>query len=353
MNAPRLPSAGGWLGGMAWLYRGLLRLYPAPFQRRFAAEMVQVFDTLSRQEYRARGADGALQLGLLTLADGLHAVVQQWWLRIFSRRPAMETTPSDLSTGVSPLSPFQAGLAALPFAAFGLACIAERLMPSPGIVAPLGLAQVVVRSPYLWFGILCLIGLGVGLVKGFPRWTASYLAWSLLFCWWYSNGTTYGYRWDWKVWLALPLVLLLAALLRRSWHPLRQMLVSLWQDWTLASFALFTFFASSFILFDENHHPLLLLFIGVSALAAAVGAGAYFRLRASIPRVLALAAGLLLLAVLSTWSYATWDYRAYYNLPAGGSQIELVSVYFALGLGVLMLANGLLVRWRSRRAARG
>lgn len=352
MNASR------WLEGLGSLYRGLLRLYPAPFQQRFGAEMTQVFDTLCRQEYTAAGVDGALQLGLLALADGLHSVVQQWWIRIFQRRPAMEITSSDLHSGVSPLSPFQAGLAGLPFAAFGLANIVERLLPFPVIAAPpglLGLAQVVLRSPYLWFGILCLTGLGIGLAKGFPRWTASYLGWSVLFCWWWWNLAANAERWDEKIWRALPGVvllamLLLAALLRHSWRPLRDMLRSLWQDWTLASFAVFTFFAFIFMVYDENHHPLLLLFIGASALIASAGAWAYFRLKSSIPRALTLAASLLVLAVLSTWSYATWDYRAYYNLPAGPT-VEWQTMWTTLVVALVMLVPAL-AAWLRRRTHR-
>jgi len=68
----------------------------------------------------------------------------------------------------------------------------------------------------------------------------------------------------------------------------------LWQDWTLLSMVLFTLFSFTIILFDENHHPQLTVFIASATLFACLGAWGYFRLGSPILRTLALFGSLAL-----------------------------------------------------------
>lgn len=345
MNAPR------WLPGLIVLYRGLLHLYPAAFQRRFAAEMEQVFSTLSRQEYARSGAGGALQLGLLSLADSLLCAVCQWGAMLFNRRLAMETTGSDLRGGIPPLSSGQTRLAVLPFLLYGLAAMLAQVWHPAVSAFPPPVWELFLKITYLWFAVFCLIGLLIGLLKGFPRWAQAYLGWMLYFCWWWSNMSTYTYRWDAKVWLAPLGVLLLAILLRRSLKPVRDVLLSLWQDWTLPSLALFIFYCGVSILFDENHHPLLLLFMAAVTLAGAAGAWAYFRLRFAFPRVFSLGGALLAMALLQIWCYGTWDFHAYYNLGPG-PKYDWGTLWITLMWAGVLLVPALAAWLRARRKIR-
>lgn len=345
MNLPR------WLAWLEVLYRGSLRLYPPGFQRRFASEMDQVFTTFYRQEYSRSGSGSALRLGLFSLADGLLCAARQWLSKLFSRRIAMDTSHADLRGGLAPLSSAQTGLAVLPFILYGLACMLAYIWHPDVSALPPPVWELFLKIPYLWFAVFCLIGLLAGLVMGFPRWAQPYLGWTLYFCWWWSNGSTYAYRWDAKVWLAPMGVLLLAVLIRRSLRPLMELLRGLWQDWTLPSFALFIFYAGVSILFDENHHPLLLLFMTAVTLIAAAGMWAYYQLRNAVPRVLALAGTLLVLAPLQIWSYGTWDYRAYYNLPPGPKYDW--GTLWATGIWAAVMLVPALAAWlRARRGLR-
>ena len=48
---------------------------------------------------------------------------------------------------------------------------------------------------------------------------------------------------------------------------------------------------------------------------------------------------------------ATWDYRAYFNLPESAQKVNLVGQIFFAILAVLMLGNALLACWRQTRHA--
>jgi len=338
-----------WLAWLEAIYRGLLRLYPAAFQQRFAGEMAQVFSALGRQAYAQNGPGMALRLGVLSLADGLLAAARQWGSKLFNRRIAMESTRDDNHGGLAPLSTAHAGLAVLPYILYGLACmLAYSWHPTTSTLPP-PVWELFLKIPYLWFAVFCLAGLTVGLANGFPRWAQPYLGWTLYFCWWWSNMTTYSYRWDAKVWLAPLGALLLAMILRRSLRPVVEVLRALWQDWTLPSFALFIFYCGVSILFDENHHPILLLFMAAATLAAAAGAWAYYRLAHAVPRVLALGGMLVVLAFLQIWSYGTWDYRAYYNLPPGPKFFDWHTLSITLVVAAVMLVPALADWLRKRR----
>lgn len=263
----------------------------------------------------------------------------------------METTREDDHNDLAPLSSAHAGLAVLPFVLYGLACILAYVWHPSVSSYPPPIWELFLKIPYLWFSVFCLIGLLVGLVKGFPRWAQPYLGWTLFFCWWWSNGSTYTYRWDAKVWLAPLVVLLLALILRRSLRPLMELLRNLWQDWTLPSFALFIFFGGASVLLDENHHPALVLFMAAVTLAAAAGAWAYYRQSRAFPRVLALGGALMVIALLVFLAYGTWDYRAYYNLPPG-PKYDWVTLWFMLIVAVVMLIPALAAWLRARRGLR-
>lgn len=235
---------------------------------------------------------------------------------------------------------FQAMLGVLPFAAYGLVSMwihLENSLPR----SPIWL------HPFLLFDALVLIGLGAGVLAGFPRWAYSYLTWSLILAWWLSDMGMYGvYRLDNRMWL-LPLgVFVLALLVWRSMAPLHTLLAGLWSDWTLLSLGIYTFLAWLGVMYDENHHPYLLVFIIASTLAVSAGAWFYFRQIAAIQRVLSLIIGLIALMVIGGINSATWDWRAYYNLPESAYDISPIGVaFFALTL-VLMYLTGYLSQKR-------
>jgi hypothetical protein len=320
-------------------YRDLLRLYPAAFQKRFAAEITQVFRSLCRQAYTESGIRAVLALWLAATWDGLQAAGYQWYLYIRKQRTGNMNANLEIQRdGIEPLSPLQTGVAVLPFLLFGILSMLSKtsLIPTQFF------------NPFQLFYWIVLTGLGIGLLAGFPRWTYAYLGWSLIFIVWWSGFTIYGYSIG-----NLPLlgVFLFTLLIRRSWLPLRSMPVGLWRDWTLLSLAIYVLYGFVFMLYDSNHHPYLLAFMAFTTLAISLGAFGYFHAVSPLRRVLALSAGLLVAAVFSGISEATWDFASYSGLPSSTAGYNYFALAFSAGLGLVMLGNGLLARWRlSRRS---
>lgn len=334
------------------LYVGLLQAYPAAFRKRFAGEMLQVFRCLSREALEQAGWKGMLCLWLMAVWDLTWGALTQWLARLSTRKMGNMSTSSNYQDGIQPLPARQALIAVLPFLAFGLSSLVSKLEYFHTGPASLPLWQVLLITPHIMFNWLLLIGLGIGIFLGFPRWAFSYLGWALLFAWWWSDMGFYGYSVGWKIWLPLLGVIIIALAIRRSWQPLRALFTGLWKEWTLLSLALYIFYSFVYMEYDENHHPYLLLFIAITTVVIGAGAYAYYRSASPLRRVLWLMGGIIGAAVLSATSYATWDFRTYYGLPEGAQRDSLIGIIFAVVLGAIMLVNGLLARWRMKRAAR-
>jgi hypothetical protein len=333
-----------------WFYRRLLGSYPAAFREHFAADMALVFQAMCREVYAESGAGGLVRLWLPVLWDWAWAALYQWELYLFKpRREMMQTNPIDRSDGILPLSAAQTGLAVLPFLLFGLSSLVNKLDYFHSSPASLPLLQVLIIDPFLVFNWLILVGLGISLFVGFPRWGFSFLGWAILFGWWWQGMGFYGYKLDGLIWLPLLGVLLIAILVRRSIQPLRSLLSGLWQDWTLLAFAVYILYSFVYMLYDSNHNPYLMILITASTLAVSLGAWGYFRANSPLRRVLYLIGGLLLATIISIIDNLTWDFSAYYNLPKGAENANLIGIVFFVVLALLMAGIGLLAYWRSQR----
>jgi len=239
-----------------------------------------------------------------------------------------------ISNKINPTSSFQAFLGVLPFLAYGLVSMWFHYGNSiPRL--PIWL------HPFLLFDAFVLIGLGAGVLAGFPRWAYSYLGWALILAWWLSDMGIYGvYRLDNRMWL-LPLgVFILALLMRRTMAPLHTLLAGLRNDWTLLALGIYIFFAWLGVMYDENHHHYLLFFIIASTLVVSIGAWFYFRQTAAIQRVLSLVIGLVALIVIGGVNSATWDWRSYYNLSESANEISPIGLAFFVLILALMLLTG-------------
>ena len=332
------------------MYRALLQAYPAPFRERFASEMAQVFQSVCQDAYAEAGAGGVMRLWLSTAWDGLWAVVFQWWMSLLKRRPQMiEPNLMDQRDRIPPLTPVQAGVAVLPFLAFGASSLVIKLEYFHTSPAGLPLWLILLIHPFLVFNWLVLVGLAAGLLAGFPRWTYAFLGWTIYFSWWWTDMGFYGYSSDWRIWLPLLGVFVAVLLTRRSWQVLRALFVGLWRDWTLVALGLYILFGSVGMLSDENHSPFLLLFIAANTLVVAQGAWGFFRSESPLDRVLALIGGLVRMAFIGWVSNTTWNAQAYYGLPPNAQNANLAGMVLFVGLGVVLLGIGLLALWRQRR----
>jgi hypothetical protein len=343
-----------WFSASDHLYRRLLGLYPAAFRQRYAAEMAQVFRSLSRRVHSQAGAGGMLRLWLRTLWDLGWGALVQWWQSLSRVRMVnMNANPIDQADGTVRLTLPQAALAVLPFVLYGVASVLSKpyfFRSNPLIPA----LQAPFTSPYFVFYLLGLVGLGAALVAGFPRWGFSYLGWTLYNIWWWSDLHYNGRVWVWEIWLPLLAALILPLLIRRSFKPLRPIGAGLWKDLTLYPFGFYVLYAAVYMMFDENHHPQLRLFIALTTVVVSLGAYGFFTSTSPMRRVLALLGGIFAAAILSGISYATWDYATYYNLPQGpegADRINLVGLAWIIGITLVVLGLGFLTQWRQRRAS--
>lgn len=311
------------------LYAWLLRAYPPAFRAEFAEEMQAVFALAAHE----RG-------GPMTLARELRdwpASVARAWLNLEVDMNQNETAPA---------SRIEAFLGVLPFLAFGAVVMLGKIPGTP-------------YTLFLHYGVwlMALIGFVGGWAKGFPRWTMAHLGWALVYSWWMAAmplnnlvGRVGGSRELLGARALLPLAVaaLAALLLMRSLRPLQQWLAALWHDWTQLSLGMYALFTFAFLLYDENHHPYVLAFMLMGTAALAGGGWAYLRARSLVGRVLALLGGAVIAVAASMICDATWDWHAYYNLPAEPDTRTPLQIALIIGLwGAILYWPALvgLARW--------
>jgi len=211
---------------------------------------------------------------------------------------------------IFPLTRWQALIGTLPFLAYGITNMISEMDQ---------FYNTRDTYAYLAFFGLALLGLLFGWIRGFPLWSYSYLGWSLVFAWWWTDISIYGTHWGYRVWLPFGIMVLLVLLWTRSLEPLRKLLRDIWNDWTRLSLAMFALGALMFMGGGEDHHPQWVLFMLAAMLI--INTGAWFFLRSSslIGRVLSIAISFIASAVPMGISYLTWDWRAHYGLPPAES----------------------------------
>ncbi len=261
----------------------------------------------------------------------------------------MNLNPLDISDGTVPLPPRQAALAVLPFLLFGLANIAMKpdLVPLQYAGWPIWLVFLV--HPFFLFYWLVLIGSGAGILLSIPRWSYSYMVWALLMSFWMANMSFGEMHFRGQMCLPLAAVIILTLLIRRSLQPIKDLIDRLERDITSLALGVYIFYASTFMMYDAVHSPLLLLFMLATTLAACLGAWGYFRSALPLHRVGFLVGGLALSLGIEVWCSFTWDYVTYYGLPKGSPWLDLTGVVIAGILAAMIMGLGWLAE-RNRRA---
>jgi hypothetical protein len=221
----------------------------------------------------------------------------------------------------------------VPFLAFGLTKVLyEVLLLHPNPV-------------WLWGEIACyvvlLIGLGVGWVKGFPRWSYPYgglvlvstLGWMGIPAQNLSDHNIwilkrYNELLGWRAWIPFLLMAVIALLLTRSVRPLRQLITGVWHDWTRFSFGLYGVMPMAvWIGFDEvSFNPVPYLFVSMVGLAG--GALAYVRSARTSQRALALLIGM----TLTSWM-AMVGPAIFYPDVVWKPWVTMRGVWYAYGRG--------------------
>lgn len=297
-------------------YSRSLSFYPRRFKNEFADEMLVVF-RYSLEDTLSQGTLQTLSFCLKEFGGLPFHILREFWHDFERKETAMVTNekmePASTRSGKS--SHWEAFLSTLPFAVFGVVCMIGKIrVPWVGIYV------------YLAFYFFVLLGLLIGLVKAFPRWAYSYLGWSLVYAWWwtsmYTNGLKiFGYTmgneaWGWRAWYPFFITIGIAILLTRSIRPLRKLVLGIWQDWTLLSLAMYSFVGFMMLLYDEVRAPYTLAFMTASTLVICASVWIFMRSAHRLHRFITLLAGFFAGLVIDRICAATWDFNAYYGLPA-------------------------------------
>ena len=312
------------VGFLVYIYSKLLRLYPRGFRDEFSVEMQVVFRN-SLNEAHHEGTPSFLLVCLKEFGGLPFHVLREFWHEFKRKEITMEPNEKMKSKSVitGSTSHWDALIGALPFVLFGItSMVGKPIIPFLGIYAG------------LVFYVSVLLGLLIGLIKGAPRWTYSYLSWSLVFAFWWSNMGTFGLKifgfridhWTWQIWPPFLAVIFIALFWTRSLHPLRQLVRGIWKDWLLISFTIYTLFASFLLGYDENHHPYLFLFMIASTIILSTSVWFFLRSSDTRKRVLSLLLGFVLAFAVTIICDATWDWHAYYGYPKPPAEAVYVSV---------------------------
>jgi hypothetical protein len=232
----------------------------------------------------------------------------------------------------------------MPFLVFGLGMIIYEILPRDLVAGPIGFWC------YLVLYIIGVIGLSIGWVKGFPRWSYLYAGLVLFIKGWWgdrdnlSGWLSIGPASTLLFWVMVGIVLLVT----RSLRPLGQFFKRIWHDWTLFSFGLYSI-APLVLLnfaFDSVTGNYPLPYPVASSLVLAGVALAYLRSSRMAQRVSALLAGMTLCWAIATVEVAIYLYRAS-KLPAGywAGDIQEMLSYWGV-LMALILAPALLGLFR-------
>ena len=305
------------LDALTTLYARLLHLYPRKFRDEFAEEMQIVF----QDSVKEAGGNGMLSMIFICLRElgGLpFNILREFWYEFKRKETLMVTNEKVVSKSAANegASHWDAFNGMLPFVLFGVTCMFTKMdLPIHG------------GYPYLVFFAIALLGLLIGLVKGFPRWAYSYLGWSMVMSfWWMGMPTdtfknsyspiTHNQLLGWWSWVPFLITIGIGLLVVRSIHPLRKLITDIWKDWTLLSLGLYTFGSFIFLLFDENHHPYLFAFMLATTLVIAASIWAYMKSTSIAKRVVAILSGYMASYSIVRICDATWDWAAYYGFPS-------------------------------------
>ena len=322
-------------------YSRTLDMYPRRFKDEFAGEMQAVF----RESILDSADEGIGSFLLLCSREFLGIpfnILKEFWHE-FGRKEMNMATNENLESQPKPderTGHWDALVGALPFALFGIASMLSRTQyPFSGAYS------------YLAFYAAVLLGLLLGMIKGFPRWAYCYLGWCMVFAWWWAGMYTNGLRifsysmgnegWGWRIWFPLLITIAIAILWTRSFRTIRQMVFGIWQDWTLHSLAIYAFVAFASLIYDENHHPYLFAFMSATTIAVCLAVWGFLKSHSSWKRVVSLLAGFVTAFVLGNISYATQNYAGYYNLPPSPRQPWFPAAFDGI-LGWTVLYSGIM-----------
>ncbi len=344
------------------LYACLLRLYPPGFQDEFGAEMRAVF-AAALENAAGQGMRAAARLLLRELA-GLAAGLfieyrDEFQKRVLGKEGSMSASKPLVETAPEPPDSWGGALAAAGlFLLIGLSLI-ERQMPGVLLETPPPTWYIPLTAAlFVGAPLIAVVGVVFGSIRGFPRWSYAFAGYAFVgslymmmvkipFFQPFGSGPgrpvlVFGFL----AWIPLGLALLAGLAVTRSFRPLGRFFIQIGQDWTRASFFIFSFLPMLiFISFDEMDHLYTLVFMALVTMLMVVTALLYLRSAGRRSRAMWLSLGTLaVILVASVGPTAYW-------LPRNGVSIIGTAVWTAIILAVAF--SPMLIGLRKRRGGTG
>jgi hypothetical protein len=282
------------------VHRILLAFYPSSFRAEFGEEMQTVFaDAVAGAE------PCSWSHSILLFARELRDLPGSL-LKAYAAGRRLGGSLAMNNVTITSSTRWQAFLGMLPFVSFGIASMIGKVAHVSSLRGYD--AEMVVYA-------LALAGLLIGWIRGFPLWSYSYLGWSLVLAWANTNMRVDGTNW-WgcRFWIPFGATVLIALLWTRSLQPVKKFLRDVWRDWTRLSLALYALGGWVSMIYDENHHPYLLVFMLASTLVTAGTAWFFLRSSSIRGRILAIVGGFMITIIISSICYATWDWHEYHGI---------------------------------------
>ncbi len=323
------------------LYALLLRLYPRSFRTEFGKEMQTSF-TDAVTEAAERGLGALVVVCLREFRDLPGALFREYRATMHNHHPELidlgvspkGTIMSDNSQNRErPASWAVTGAGMLPFLLWGAFLILGEIPHEWAVPDSLSRLRF-----HVWWGMVILppLGVGIGWVKNFPRWSYPYGGLALVFGLYTMFAATPGLRFfnytfernealGLRAWIPLMVAIMIALLITRSSQPVIDLFSNGLKDWTRFTFALFGFMPLWVaIRFDEVDKLYSLPFMVALTLVMTATALFYLRGTHHLQRVLALAVGIALAA-----SVAVVAPRAYWSSLEHFGPVNVVSAIIA------------------------
>jgi hypothetical protein len=194
------------------------------------------------------------------------------------------------------------------------------------------------------------VGMCIGWIKGFPRWSYPYVGHVLVFSLYMVNAATPGFLfgrelWGWRAWIPLLIIAGIALIVTRSLHPIAKFFTNMWHDWTLLTFGMFGFMPLLVAIgFDEMDRLYSLCFMVLIGLLMSGAAFFYMRANAQRQKITALLIGILgttAITVIAPSLY--WQKNGWVN-PIGMTIMGGIVVLFMFLPALLGLIHNLTIR---------
>ena len=198
---------------------------------------------------------------------------------------------------------------------------------------------------YLLLGLLILpsIGMCIGWIKGFPRWSYPYVGHVITFSVFLTNISFPDFReevWAWHALIPLGGAIAIAILVTRSVDPIIKFFTNIWDDWTLLTFGMFGLMPLLvFISFDEVDRLYSLYFMVILSLLMIGVALLYMRADNPRNRVIILLTGIIPTIAISVIAPSIYWQRLGWMFPLQSVILGSIVLLFMFSPALIGLLN--------------